>query len=152
MTFGFLAGSRISVGSSGSPGKFLFYTGMIVSTVLSSLVPPRHIDDCSAIHFLHWEFCDPLWSNTKMFRSGHDCISTSSARNPCHFRHQADITIWVLRKVRKDTVLTRTRFHFCSRPLWKFMRRIGSVLTSSLWVSPRLCWSTFINQILSEFL
>ena len=41
------------VGSSGSPGKFLFYTCMIVTTVLPSLVPPRHIDDCFAIHFLH---------------------------------------------------------------------------------------------------
>ena len=44
--------------------------GMIVSTVLPSLVP-RHIDDCYAIHFLHWEFFDlrlsshqnfPLWT------------------------------------------------------------------------------------------
>ena len=37
---------------------------------------------------------------TKMFRSGHDCTSTSSAKSPCYFRRQADITIWVLRKVR----------------------------------------------------
>ena len=51
---------------------------------------------------------------TKIFRSGHDCTSTSSARSPCYFRLQADITIWVLRKVRVDTVLTRTCFHFCS--------------------------------------
>ena len=34
---------------------------MIVSTVLPSLVPPRHIDDCSAIHNLHWELCDLRW-------------------------------------------------------------------------------------------
>ena len=49
---------RTSLGSSGSPGKILICTGMIVSTVLPSLVPPRHIEDCSAIHFLHWELCD----------------------------------------------------------------------------------------------
>ena len=37
----------------GSPEKFLFCTGRTVTTGLPSLVPPRHIDDCSAIHFLH---------------------------------------------------------------------------------------------------
>ena len=52
---------------------------------------------------------------TKMFRSGHDCISTSSARSPRYFRLHADIATWVLRKVRVDSKLTRTRFHFCSR-------------------------------------
>ena len=34
--------------------------------------------------------CDQV---TKMFRSGHDCTSTSSARSPCYFRLQADIKI-----------------------------------------------------------
>ena len=80
---------------------------------------------------------------TKTFRSGHDCTSTSSARSPCYFRLQADITIWVLRKMRIYTVLTRTQFHFCSRLHWKFTRWLGRVLTSLLWVSPKLCWSTF---------
>ena len=42
--------------------------------------------------------CDQV---TKMFRSGEDCANTSSARSPCYFRLQADITIWVLREVRK---------------------------------------------------
>ena len=74
---------------------------------------------------------------TKMFRSGHDCTSTSSDRSPRYFRPQADITIWVLRKVRIFTVLTRARYHFCSRLHWKFMRWLGSVLTSLLWVSPK---------------
>ena len=55
---------------------------------------------------------------SNMFRSGHDCTSTSSARSPCYFRLQADFTIWVLRNVRIHTVLTRTRFHFCSRLHW----------------------------------
>ena len=41
---------------------------------------------------------------------------------PCYFGHQAYCTIWVLRKVRKYTVLTRTRFHVCSRLHWEFMR------------------------------
>ena len=94
-----MSAPRISWGSSGSPGKFVFYVGMFVSTVLPSLVPPRHIDDCFAIHVLHWEFCDPL---CKMFRSGHDCTSTSSARSPCYFCLQAAITNWVLRKVHKE--------------------------------------------------
>ena len=43
---------------------------------------------------------------TKNFRSGHDCTSTSSARSPRYFRLEADIAIWVLRKVRVDTMLT----------------------------------------------
>ena len=47
-----------SLGSSGSPGKILICIRMIVSTVLPSLVPPRHTDDCSSIHFLHRELCD----------------------------------------------------------------------------------------------
>ena len=38
--------------------KFLFCTGRTVTTVLPSLVPPRHTGDFSAIHFLHSEL---LW-------------------------------------------------------------------------------------------
>ena len=49
-----------SLSSSGYPGKILFHTGMIESTMLPSLVPPRHIDDCFEIHFLHWELCHLL--------------------------------------------------------------------------------------------
>ena len=43
---------------------------------------------------------------TKIVGSGHDCTSTSSARSPRYFCIQADIAIWVLRKVRVDTMLT----------------------------------------------
>ena len=39
--------------------QILFYTGMIVSTVLPSLVPLHRIHDCLEIHFLHQELCDP---------------------------------------------------------------------------------------------
>ena len=137
-----------SFGSSGSPGKILTYTGMIVSTELPNLLQLPRIDDCVEIHILHWDFGDHLLLNHPFFRSGHHCTSTSSAITPCYFRLQADITTWVLRKVRIHTVLTQTWFHFCSRLHWKFMRRTGSVLTSSLWVSPRLGWSNFINQFL----
>ena len=55
---------------------------------------------------------------TKIFRSGHDCTSTSSARSPRYFCLQADIAIWVFREVSVDTVLARARFHLCSRLLW----------------------------------
>ena len=44
-----------SWGSSVSSGKFWFCTGGTVTTVLPSLVAPRQIDDCSAIHLLHLE-------------------------------------------------------------------------------------------------
>ena len=68
MTFGFsrrLQGT--SSGSSGSPGKFLFYIGRVVTTVLPSLVPPRHIDDCGVTHILHEELCDPQLSSRQNF-------------------------------------------------------------------------------------
>ena len=42
------------------PEKFLFYMGMIVSTVLPGLVPLQRMDDCAEIHILHRELCDPL--------------------------------------------------------------------------------------------
>ena len=42
-----------SPSSFGSPGKFLFCTGRTVTTRLLNLVPPRHLDDCHAIHFLY---------------------------------------------------------------------------------------------------
>ena len=41
---------------------------------------------------------------TRIFRSGHDSTSRSSARKPCYFRLQADITIRILREVSIDTV------------------------------------------------
>ena len=49
-----------------SPEKFLICTGRTV-TVLPSLVPPRHIDGCSAIHCLHLELCDLQQSNHRNF-------------------------------------------------------------------------------------
>ena len=43
---------RTFVSSFAFPGKCLFYMGMIVSTVLPSLVPLQRIDDCFEIHIL----------------------------------------------------------------------------------------------------
>ena len=56
-----------SLGSSGFLEKFLCYMGGIVTTELPNLVPPRPIDDCYAIHFLHWGFGDTQWSNHHNF-------------------------------------------------------------------------------------
>ena len=110
MTFGFLVGSRNFI-------RFFWVCWEVfvshrydcihcVAKVLyhhgKSMIVPRFT-------FLTKNFvirCDQV---TKMFRSGHDCTSTSSARSPCYFRLQANITMWVLRKVRLFTVLTRTR-------------------------------------------
>ena len=63
MTFGFLVGSKNFFGLFSVFGKYWFYMGMIVSTVLPSLVPLRQIDDCFAIRFLRLEFCDPRQSS-----------------------------------------------------------------------------------------
>ena len=51
---------------------------------------------------------------TKIFWSGHDCTSTSSARGPCYFRLQADLAVLIFREVGADAVLARARFHSCS--------------------------------------
>ena len=51
-----------------------------------------------------------LWSavikSPKFCRSRHDCTSKSPARSTCCSCLQADVAIWVLRKVRIDTMLT----------------------------------------------
>ena len=83
-----------SFSSSGSPGKFLSHMGKIVSTALPSLVPLGHIDDCSAIRFLQWELCDPLYpshQNVPLWAQLHQSIPS---KKPCSFRLQADFTIW----------------------------------------------------------
>ena len=51
-----------SLDSSGSPEKFFFYMGRIVTTALPSPAPRLHTDDCFEIHNLHWELCDLLYS------------------------------------------------------------------------------------------
>ena len=106
-----------SSGSSGSPGKFLFYMGRIVTTAFPNRVPPRHIDDCSAIHFLHWILRSAAIKSAKFSTLGMTALARP-LQDPCYFRLQADIAIWVLRKVRVDTMLTRTWLHFCSRLHW----------------------------------
>ena len=150
MTFGLLVGSRNYMRLFWVSWKVCFTRVWLDPQCCQILYHHGHIDDCFEIHFLHRILWSAVIKLLKMFRAGHDCTSTSSARCPLKFL-QADITIWVLRKVRKHTVLTRTRCHFCLRLHWKFMRWLGSVSTSLLWVSPRLSWSTFVNQFLSKF-
>ena len=122
--FRFLAGSNKCCKLLCGSREVLFYMGMIVSTVLPSLVPPQRIDDCVEIHILHLEL---LWStvvNSPIFRSWHDCTSASSARRPCTSGSQADIAISVLREESKK-MLCLTRYHFCSR-LWRMnWKRLG---------------------------
>ena len=49
------------------PEKFLFCTGTTGSIGWPSPAPRLHIDDCSRIHTLHWELCDPLLLNHQNF-------------------------------------------------------------------------------------
>ena len=44
-------------------GSFCFTRVWLYPLRCQVLAPPRHIDDCSEIILLHWEFCDPLWSS-----------------------------------------------------------------------------------------
>ena len=66
MTFGFLVGSRNFIRFFWVSWEVFVYTGWIVTTELTNLVPPRHIDDCSAIHFLHWDFVICCYQVTKI--------------------------------------------------------------------------------------
>ena len=82
-TFGFLVGSRNFIKFFCVSWEDFVCTGMIVSTVWPSLVPPRHVP-----RFTFFTENFVICSNqiTIMFRSGHDCTSASSARSPCYFR------------------------------------------------------------------
>ena len=82
-----------SLGSSGSPDKVCVSNGMSVSTALPTLVPPRHIDDCSRFTLFTENFVICCYQVTKIFLLWHDCTSTSSARRPRYFCLQADVTI-----------------------------------------------------------
>ena len=87
-----------SSGSFGSPGKFLFYTGRTVTTGSLSLVPPRRIGDCSAIHFLHSEFCDLQLSNLPKSPLWAQLYQHAFCKKPSFF-----FCLRVLRKVRAET-------------------------------------------------
>ena len=118
-----------SLRSSGSPGKFWFHIGRIVTTELPNLVPPRHIDDCYAILFFHWEFCDPMSSsnqNVPLWARLHQrvfCKKPSLFSSSSRYRYLGPSESACGR-----TVLTRTPFHFCSRLQWEFMRRTWKCL------------------------
>ena len=71
---------------------------------------------------------------TGIFRSGHDYVNAFSKRNPCYFGLQVYFTIRILRKVRKYTVLTRTRFNVLH---WKVHETKWKCLHSSASRFPR---------------
>ena len=78
----------------------------------------------SARDFLQWEFCGLQLSNHQNFHSGHDCTNTSFARSPRCFYLQASKAIWVLRKVRVDTMFARTGSTFVRDSTgnsWKYL-------------------------------
>ena len=106
MTFGFLVGSRnfcrlfwVSWEVFVSHGyDCIHYVAKSCTHHGISMIVPRFAFFTRIFVFR----CDQV---SKMIRSGHDCASTSSARSPCNFSSQADVTTTVLREVRKDTVL-----------------------------------------------
>ena len=106
MTFGFPVGTRNFIRFfQVSWGDFVLHGYDCTSTVLPSFVPPRHIDDCFAVHFLH----RILWS--AVVKSPKSSALGTSV--PVRRLQEAlvifvfNITIWVLRKVRIYTVRTR---------------------------------------------
>ena len=97
------SGPGTSLGSSGSPEKFLFCTGRIVTTELPSLVPQQRIDDYFVTHILHKELCDPL-----IFKSPK--ISAVGTIVPVRLL-QGDLVI---------LVLSRYRNFGCSGSDWRY--------------------------------
>ena len=81
---------RTSLGSSGSPEKFLFHMARIVTTALPNLVPPRHIDDCYAIHLLHRESWSAAIKSPK--------FSALGTTVPVRLLHEA-LVIFVLEQI-----------------------------------------------------
>ena len=126
------------------PEKFWFCKAKIESIELPRLVPRLRIDDCFEIHFLHWELCDPL-------QSSHQHVPLWARLYLHVFCKKPSLSQFgSFRKCVYTLCLPKPRFHFRSRPIGGSWRWLGNVLTSLLWVSPWLCWSTFINPILSD--
>ena len=85
----------------------------IVTTELPTLVPPRHIDDLYTIHFTE-KFvirCDHV---TKNFAQNMDA-STRVLQKTWLFLSPSRYHNLTPSEMRIKTVLTGTRFHFCSR-------------------------------------
>ena len=154
MTFGFLVGSRNFAKLFWvSCEVFVSHEYDCIHCVAKSCTTTRHIDDCFATHFLHWEFCDPLWSSHQNYPLWARLNQWVFCKKPSLFSSWRRYhNLGPSESECRHHAYPRTWFHFCSRLHWKFMSWLGRVLTSLFWVSPRLCWSTFINRILSEFL
>ena len=111
--------------------SFCFCTDTPGSIEWLDPAPRLHIGDCFESLILHWELCDLLCHQvTKIFRSRHDCTSAFSAKSPCYFGSQADITIWVLEKV---------------------MKRLSSCFTKRTRGCVPMFWNAFIHKILRKF-
>ena len=90
----------ISVSSSGSPGKIFWFARLWLYPLCCQVLYQHGMSmTVPRLNFFTKNFVICSNQVIKMFRSGHDCTSTSSARSPCYFCLQADIIIWVLRKV-----------------------------------------------------
>ena len=108
-----------------------------------------------------WLFRDSLSSQrsfvicsdqvTKLFRSRHDCTNRSSARNPRYFSSTRYRNLGPSESACRHHAYPN-RVPLCSRLHWQFLRRTGSVLILRRRVSPWLCRTTFIDQILPEIL
>ena len=133
-----------SLGFSGSREKFLFYMGRDSNHWVAK--------SCTTTAY-RWLFRDSLSSPwifvircdqvTEIFRSGHD---------PCYFGLQADITIWILRIVRNTLCLPEPGSTFARGSTGSSWDDLDVSWLHCSGFPPRLCWRTFINQILSEFL
>ena len=100
MTFGFFVGSRNFIRLSSGFLRSFCFTRVGLYPLCCRLLC-HHGISMIVPRFTFFTDNFVICSNqvTKKFRSGYDFTSTSSARRPCYFRLQADITIWVPRKV-----------------------------------------------------
>ena len=120
------------------PEKFVFDKGKIVPTAQPNLVPPQRIDDHVETHILHQGLCDlqnfPLWARTTVpMRLLKEPLVIFVLKQKSKFRSFG-------KSVKMFSLLSAT---FCSRLLWQFIRRTGSI-----W----MFWNTFINQSIQSIL
>ena len=104
-----------SLGSSASLEKFLFCTGMIGTTELPNLVPPRRVDECCVIHFLHWEFCDLQLSSHQNFPLWAGLYQHVFCKKPSLFSSSSRYRNLGLSESECRHYACLNRFHFCSR-------------------------------------
>ena len=129
------------------PEKFLFCMGMIVSTVLPSLVPLPRIDDCVEIHILHWELFDPLvrilqWSPRNLGSQAGIAISVPSESEWRYYAYPIPLLLAALKVINEKNWKRLGVLEHHHLP--DFPRTLPAIPARSRKVSPRTSSLSFL--------